>query len=98
MATNRLDPSKNPVLRAQIDNLPPKERSLYYSILEALSTEIVHERDRVTGYLADARKTMAELNQRHDSLEGEMVRFLDDLKREPTRAAVVKYMKDIGIY
>tara|TARA_R100000951_G_scaffold96652_1_gene85978 strand:- start:215 stop:511 length:297 start_codon:yes stop_codon:yes gene_type:complete len=98
MATNRLDPTKNPVLRAQLENLPPKERQLYYSILEALSTEMVSERDRVTGYLSDARQSVTDLNMRHDSLEGEMVRFLDDLKREPTRASVVKYMKDIGIY
>ena len=41
---------------------------------------------------------MTELNQRHDSLEGEMTRFLDDIARQPTRAAVVKYMKDMGIY
>lgn len=98
MATNRLDPSKNIVLRAQLQNLSAKERDVLQTILEALSTEIETERARVTGYLAEARQSMTELNQRHDSLEGEMTRFLDDLTRQPTRAAVVKYMKDTGIY
>lgn len=98
MATNRLDPSKNPVLNAQLQNLSPKERDLFRTILDALSAEIVSERDRVTGYLSEARQSMTDLNQRHDSLEGEMSRFLDDLTRQPTRAAVVKYMKDMGIY
>lgn len=98
MATNRLDPSKNIVLRAQLQNLSAKERDVLQTILEALSTEIEAERTRVTGYLAEARQSMTELNQRHDSLEGEMTRFLDDLTRQPTRAAVVKYMKDMGIY
>ena len=98
MATNRLDPSKNIVLRAQLQNLSAKERDVLQTILEALSIEIEAERTRVTGYLAEARQSMTELNQRHDSLEGEMTRFLDDLTRQPTRAAVVKYMKDPGIY
>jgi len=98
MATNRLDPSKNPVLKAQLQNLSPKERDLFRTTRDALHTEMVAERDRVTGYLSEARQSMTDLNQRHDSLEGEMTRFLDDLTRQPTRAAVVKYMKDMGIY
>ncbi len=96
--TDRLDPNKNIVLRAQLQNLQPKERDLFHTLLSALREEIEAEHGRVTTYLSDARKTMADLNLRHDSLEGEMTRFLDDLKREPTRAAVIKYMKDMGIY
>ena len=96
--TDRLDPNKNIVLRAQLQNLPAREADLFRTLLTALREEISVERERVTTYLSDARKTMADLNHRHDSLEGEMLRFLDDIKRQPTRAAVIKYMKDMGIY